>query len=642
MKRAFRDAYNRELAILKERSVEFAEDYPGLAERLGGLIEDNMDPSIAGLLEGSAFLAARVQLKMQEEYRTFTGELLDQVFPDALAPTPSVMLVRATLPVENAELVKGVTFARGEYLDARYADADKKVTCRYALAAPLTLWPLALTKAVYHGRTGPIGALGQEITPGTKAGLELEFARIGLDGKTGKGGAISEVEIDSLPIYLTGPMDDAIRLYEQFLSDVTRVSLRYLDQNGDAVFRRLPPDAIQQIGMGPADRLFPHNDRLFNGFAMLREAFIFPRKFLGIRIEGLRTALQAIKANDVRIIVEFDTISPTLESRLEPSHLSLHSAPAVNLFEENSSMVRIDRKRHEFVVPPNSSPVSHYEIHHILEVYAHYSGNVDKVKVHPLYALPPDGQDPRQVLYYTARRKPRRLTMKERRYGTSRHRYRGTETYISIYEPPEDQNAHRLQIKALCSNRHLPGYLPIAQGQDDFYFSEDQTVTLSCVAGPSPPRESLADMEAEAPHRTTSGDSYWRLMSYLALNHFGLENRDGTEGAAAMRELLSLFADLSDNITETQIQGLVDVSTRPITRTIRRPDGFHPARGLEVTLMFDEDEFEGSGIMLLAAVLDRFLAEYAAINSFTQCVIHSRQRGHIKTWPPRIGSGPIL
>ena len=80
MKRAFRDAYNRELAILKERSTEFAADYPGIADRLGGLIEENLDPALQGLLEGSAFLAARVQLNIEEQFRTFTEELLDQVW----------------------------------------------------------------------------------------------------------------------------------------------------------------------------------------------------------------------------------------------------------------------------------------------------------------------------------------------------------------------------------------------------------------------------------------------------------------------------------------------------------------------------------------------------------------------------------
>ncbi len=641
MKKAFRDIYNRELAILKERSTEFAQDYPGLADRLGGLMEENLDPAVAGLLEGTAFLAARVQLKMRDEYRTFTHELLDQIFPDALAPTPSVMLVRAKPPYDNSDLIKGLRFEPGEYLDARFADADKRVSCRFSLSAPLSLWPLALTGSTYHGSVGPIGALGQEIANGTKAALEMELARVDVTGAPG-GGPISDVDVDELPIYLTGPMAEAIALYEQMHCACTRVSLRYLDANGDAVFKRLPAETIRQVGFDQSERLFPHNDRLFNGFAMLREAFVFPRKFLGFSLTGLREAFRNVNATRIKLVFEFTTSNQNLANRLDVDHLSLHTAPAVNLFEEMSSQVRIDRKRHEFVVTPNSSPVTHFEIHHIKDVFAHYIGRQDKVRVHPLYALPPDGQDPRQVLYYTSRRKPRRVTLQEKRLGTARFQYLGTETYISIYDPPDEELAQRLQVRALCSNRHLPEYLPIAQGKDDFYLCQDQTIALSCIAGPSPPRESVTEIETNAPHRATAGSTNWRLLSYLALNHFGLENRTGAEGAEALREMLSMFADLSDNISEAQLQGLRSVETRPIVRTISHVDGYHPARGLEIVLTFDENEFEGSGIILLGAVVDRFLAEYASVNSFTQCVIRSEQRGHIKTWPPRSGSGQIL
>ena len=93
MNRDFLEAYNRELALLYEGAKEFAEDYPGIAERLGGLTQDNLDPAVAGLLEGAAFMAARVQLKLDTEFETFTSELLDQLLPNFMAPTPSAILV---------------------------------------------------------------------------------------------------------------------------------------------------------------------------------------------------------------------------------------------------------------------------------------------------------------------------------------------------------------------------------------------------------------------------------------------------------------------------------------------------------------------------------------------------------------------
>jgi type VI secretion system protein ImpG len=61
------------------------------------------------------------------------------------------------------------------------------------------------------------------------------------------------------------------------------------------------------------------------------------------------------------------------------------------------------------------------------------------------------------------------------------------------------------------------------------------------------------------------------------------------------------------------------------------------ARGLEITLIFTEENFEGSGIYLMASVLERFFARYVSINSFTEMVLVSHERGEIKRWKPTIG-----
>ena len=636
MKRAFREAYNRELALLKERARDFAADYPGIADRLGGLLEDNLDPAIGGLLEGAAFMAARVQQNLDDQFRTFTTEMLEHLLPGVLAPTPSAMLVRARVAQGGTQIDEGLHVPRHAYIDARYLDADKRVACRFRLAAPLSIWPLEIAALKYHDRPGPVGALGQDLARETKAGLVLDLRR------TDGAGTLADLPIDSLPIHFVGPFAEAATLYEQVFCDCVRVSLRWLDTNGDPVFRRLRPEAMEQVGFDEDEALFPRDPRLFRGYGLLHEAFTFPRKFLGVRLAGLRDALRSCGAETVQVVMELDTANPRVATRLEAEHLALHCAPAVNLFEEGSNNVRLDDKLHEFVITPDSSPMTHYEMHSIETVNAHYAGNQSKVRVHPLYALPPDGEDPRSTLYYTTRRQPRRLTAEEQRHGGSRYRYRGTETFITIYEPPDADRAQRLQIRGLATNRHLPEYLPIAGGEDDFTLATDQTVKLTCVAGPTKPRDGLLDTDVEGAHRHVAGDNHWRLISFLQLAHYGLTDREDGDGAAALREMLSLFADASDRVTEAQISGLRSIASRPITRTIRRAGAYHPARGLEVTLTFDEDEFESSNVVLLGAIVDRFLADYAGVNSFVQCVVASVQRGALKTWPPRSGTGPLL
>ncbi|WP_179381036.1 type VI secretion system baseplate subunit TssF [Jannaschia marina] len=645
MRKAFRDAYERELSLLYERGAEFAAEYPGIAGRLGGLLRENADPAVAGLMEGAAFMAARVQLKMDEEFRGLTTEILEQIFPDALAPLPAMMLAQAGLVPGQSGIEEGIALPSGSYFDARFVDADHRVACRFATSAPLELWPIEVGGAAYLSGAAEISALGQDATEGAVAGLTLTL------DITEPGHAFGTLPVARLPVHFTAPSADASALYEQVHCDTLRASLRWLDAQGDPVFRRLPPEALAQIGFERSERMLPHDTRLFDGFALLREGFAFPRQFLGMVLTGLDRALVGIDARQVQLVLEFDRLDAGLASRLKPGDMRLRCVPAVNLFVESAQQVRLDGKRHEFVVTPAGSPSTHYEIHRLLDVKAHYNASRTRIPVHPLYGLPDEnGADPRQALYYTSRRKARRLTEEEMRFGR-RQRYLGTETFISVWEPPERDDgtdaergggAQRLQIRTLCSNRHLPALLPKSDAADAFRMVDDQTIALRAVAGPTAPREPLSLLDFDAPHRAVQGDVHWRLISYLALSHFGIEDRQGGTSAAALREILSLFADLSDATDEKQIGGILSLETRQISQLIRREDGHFPARGVEVRITLDEDAYEGSGALLMGAILDRFLAEYAPANSFTKTIIATRQRGDIKHWPPRTGSGPLL
>ncbi|ODT54368.1 MAG: hypothetical protein ABS59_06090 [Methylobacterium sp. SCN 67-24] len=105
MNQEFLDFYNRELRLFEEHAKEFAEEYPGIAERLGGLVGEHIDPMVRGLLEGAAFLAARVQLKLKHEFPEFTNNLLEQLLPNYLAPTPSALLAGVAPPYGEADLL---------------------------------------------------------------------------------------------------------------------------------------------------------------------------------------------------------------------------------------------------------------------------------------------------------------------------------------------------------------------------------------------------------------------------------------------------------------------------------------------------------------------------------------------------------
>ena len=97
-----------------------------------------------------------------------------------------------------------------------------------------------------------------------------------------------------------------------------------------------------------------------------------------------------------------------------------------------------------------------------------------------------------------------------------------------------------------------------------------------------------------------------------------------------------------NKVLEKQLEGLRAVSTRPIVRRMADEVLSTAVRGLEVSVTFDESFFEGTSAYAMGAVLERFFHKYVSLNSFTETVLVTQQRGEITRWRPETGLGRIL
>jgi type VI secretion system protein ImpG len=651
MDREFLRFYNQELAILREQAAEFAEDYPGIAERLGGLIGEAADPMISGLLEGAAFLAARVQLKLKHEFADFTTNLIDQLTPHYLAPTPSFVLVRAKPKFGDPALRDGRTIAQGAVFEATYREAHRNVACRFTLAEPITLWPFDIVKAEYLTSPGAFQALVPNARASCAASLRLQLAvrsATAAEDEPADKEALTRPElrfsshrVKSLRFHLLGQETDAVALYEQLIAHCTGVYFRMLDAFGDPIIVSGRADMISQIGFGEGESLIPNDNQLFRGFDFLRDYFAFPRRFLGFDLTDLDSVVSRLDAKSIDIVFAFDDVNPQLASAVRKEMFALYTAPGANLFEKRLDRIPVKSNQFEFPVIPDRSRTLDFETHRVVRVFAHVPGAPQKLAVEPLYSA--RAARSQTGLTYTVRRLPRRRTADERKYGPVSD-YVGTDVFLSLGEradPDETLRVAELSVDALCTNRHLAAHLPVGESGADFRFLDDAELELACVAGPTKPLEpALTSIEGRGLDAST-GEVAWRLISMLSLNHLGLADR-ADDGAKALRETLVLFADLSDAAADAKIRGVRSLTTRPTVRRLRQASGAAAARGLEITLTLEGRAFEGSGAFLLGAVLDRFFAEYVAINHFTQTIIRTVERGEMMRWPPRLGLRGLL
>jgi len=327
MHQEFLDAYNQELRLFMEHTKEFAEEYPGIAERLGGLVGDRMDPMVAGLLEGAAFLAARVQLKLKHEFPEFTTNLLEQLVPNYLAPTPSALLAGIRPPFSDPGLREGLTIPRGSYIDATYLERERRVACRYRLGTDVTLWPFDVAAAEYIPAPGPLQALGLSTDHRVLSGLRLTLThRTSADPEQEPSAAqalktptswFAGCRCKELSVHLLGAEADAVALYEQLFGDCVGIYFRHLDEFGDPVITPADGVTLEQIGFGEDEALLPADTRVFRGFDLLRELFWFPRKFLGFRLSGLARIMPKLTAKTVDVIFVFDEVNTRLAAAVQ-------------------------------------------------------------------------------------------------------------------------------------------------------------------------------------------------------------------------------------------------------------------------------------------------------------------------------------
>src|SRR3982751_1378105 len=105
--------YDMELQHLRGMGAEFAREFPRIAGRLGLEGMTCADPFVERLMEGVAFLTARVHLKLDAEFPRFTQALLETVYPHYLSPPPSMAVIKFDIDEQDGALAEGIPMPRG-------------------------------------------------------------------------------------------------------------------------------------------------------------------------------------------------------------------------------------------------------------------------------------------------------------------------------------------------------------------------------------------------------------------------------------------------------------------------------------------------------------------------------------------------
>ena len=607
-------AYNEELAYLRETAREFGEEHEAVAGRLGLKTPTDPDPYVERLLEGVAFLSARVQLKQQDQYPEFTQHLLQAIQPHYLAPTPSICVAAFEPKEGDPVLVKGFKVPRGTEIAAETSDNTPVI---FKTGHEVTLWPLKITQVEYLGSRAAVApfAAGTGLRP--EAGLRLRFSGVGE-------APLNKINPDRIALYLDGSETIPGELYRQIAGETIAVAGR--DANsaaGSGGWMSLPKPV--QLGFGDDEALLPADTRAFRGYRLLSEYFACPERFFFVGLDGLgKVFAQSKDACD--IVLLFSRSVPALSNALTPTNFRLFATPAVNLFEKQLGRVQLTAYDHEYHVIPDRTRPTDFEVFRLIDVKAVAKDNADLQPVAPLYAFGALLYDWRNAIFYTTQLRSRRLSTREQRVRRTQD-YVGTETWIALTAPGNPaliENLQELAVRALVTNRELPETLTF-RGDSHFTVGGMPVSKLAVVRAPTRPRPPLG-----------LNDAAWRVIGHLTPNYATLVGQDGDD-PSLLRDHLALYGRQDDASARRQIDGITSVGSRMITRRVPGLERMAVARGHHIRIRLDDGQFDRARMFVFTAVLERFLAEFATINTFTECEFESPLEGVFAKWPPRIG-----
>lgn len=610
MRNELRNYYESELTFLRQMGAEFAEKHPKIASRL--LLEPDRceDPHVERMLESFALLAARVHLRIDDDFPQITEALLNILYPHYLRPIPSMSVAEFQTDSERGKLTSSLLVRKGTVLYSRPVEG---VPCKFRTCYDTTVWPLKVSQA-------------QWLTPDrlTPALRSPEAAVLRMELECFSDVTFDKLEMETLAFYLNGEGALVHALYELLCRNCTRIVVRD-PQNPKVQVRELPTRNLRPVGFGEDEDVLPYPRRSFAGYRLLQEYFAFPEKFFFMALNGL-SALQKAglksKAEILFLIAPFeqDGRHHRLEVGVDAKTLRLGCTPIINLFAQTAEPILVEQTRYQYPIVPDARRRQTMEVYSVDEVVSTDPETHETITYRPLYSQRHDVQDSSPAYWYTSR------------LPSGRKGDEGSDVVLSLVDlsaRPVELEYDTVTVRCTCTNRDLVTRLPFGSESGDFEM-EGAAAIKRIVALHKPSRTLRPPLE---------GKTLWCLISHLSLNYLSLV----AEGKEALQKILELY-DFSDSPdVKKRIGGITTVDSRRHFARVISENGISFARGTRVEMEFDEEQFSGGGVYLFASVLEKFFGLYVSMNSFSQLAARSRQRKEpLGEWPPRAGQSILI
>ena len=577
----FSKYYQSELTYLRELGKEFARANPTLTRALA---DREGDPEVERLLEGFAFLTARIRERVDNALPEVIDSLGELVVPQLFRQIPACSIVQFT---PNASAIRGhYRVAAGTQLASR---AIQGTQCLFRTAAPTDLLPIVLDRCGLDPST--------ESRPKIRLKLRLK-------------GEPKWPSHGHMRFFLDGPLGLSSTVFLWLVEYLQAVEL---ESNGQ---RHVLQGRVETPGMNRALRLLPWPDSVPEGLALMQEYFAIPPKLLFVDIGGFADLPEGALGESFDVVLHFKG-PPPLPERLTAELFQLHCVPVVNLFQVDGAPIKQDSTVHEYLLRALNRDPHHTEIYTVDAVTAIESRGSRRISYHPFFAFAHLDHGRGQQRYYSTRRARSPID-------------NAIDTYLSVLTPadvPPDLSERVLSLELTCTNRQLSNELRPGD-----------------ICEPTSGAPTVASFRnvtrVTRPTRPAVGsEKHWRLISHMALNTRALAD------AGVLSALLALYNTHEETDQQVYEANRLRIgSIRNVTATReRRVFDRIPMFGLHTTVEADETGFAGLGdAYLFGCALQRLMVSESPINCFHRLSLHLHPSNQNFSWKPETGTQSLL
>jgi type VI secretion system protein ImpG len=428
----------------------------------------------------------------------------------------------------------------------------------------------------------------------------------------------SDLDLKRLAFHLNG---DRLLTFEMYTALFAQNNPHVLISKDQKTADRLPSPSLKTLGFNEDHLILPHPGHAHPAYQLIQEYFHFPEKYLFFSVENISTA---DTTNEIDLLIAIEDADVVGKIKLHPRNFLLGCTPMVNLFRRTTDPIRLDHRNTEYRLTPDQRRERTTEIYCINRIMATVEDQPDPIEFQPYFSfnhktgqLRPDNKN---QSFWIARRT-----------ASLQKDIPGTEMFLTFVDLDFNPNLPSVQTiygDTLCTNRYLADQMMAGT-----LMEIEERAPLAQIVCLNKPVSQV--------HSPTDGETLWRLISHLSVNHLSITQ--GEASLAALKEMLRLYAGPESTYRHGEINALEKVSCRSIVRRVgdQAWRGFIP--GIEVSLTMNENELAGSSIFLMSSVLRHFFALQVSLNSFVEVVLNStRRQGEWMRWQPLPGEQILL